>query len=65
VREATTLLTADEFDNFPFDETKRYELDEGKLIVSDRLPERELAGDAALTSPLLPGFSLPLSELSA
>jgi len=36
VREATILLTAEEFDNFPFDETKRYELDEGKLIVTDR-----------------------------
>jgi Uma2 family endonuclease len=181
VREAAVLLTAEEFDNFPFDETKRYELDEGKLIVTDKpaydhnrvlldltyslarfldhtpigevlisenvyaigpltrrspdvavilgdryselenatvikiipeiaaevispdedvlmlhrklkqyfaagvnevwlvdpesqtveiwtgpkLPEQELAGDAAITSPLLPGFSLPLSELFA
>jgi len=28
-----TLLTAEEFDNYPFEEDKRYELDEGELIV--------------------------------
>lgn len=27
-----TLLTAEQFDNFPFEEDKRYELDEGELI---------------------------------
>jgi Uma2 family endonuclease len=27
-----TLLTAEEFDNYPFEEDKRYELDEGELI---------------------------------
>lgn len=36
MRSAASLLTADEFDNFPFREQKRYELDEGKLIVTDR-----------------------------
>lgn len=30
------ILTAKQFDNFPFEEDKRYELDEGELIVSDR-----------------------------
>lgn len=30
------LLSAQEFDNYPFKEDKRYELDEGELIVSDR-----------------------------
>jgi Uma2 family endonuclease len=29
---AKTLLTAEEFDNYPFEENKRYELDEGELI---------------------------------
>ena len=27
-----TLLTAEQFDNYPFEEDKRYELDEGELI---------------------------------
>src|SRR2546423_917970 len=27
-----TLLTAEEFDNYPFEEDKRYELDEGEFI---------------------------------
>jgi Uma2 family endonuclease len=31
-----TLLTAQEFDNYPFEEDKRYELDEGKLIEMTR-----------------------------
>jgi Uma2 family endonuclease len=31
-----TLLTADEFDNYPFEEDKRYELDEGELIEMTR-----------------------------
>src|SRR5690348_4845873 len=29
---AKILLTAEEFDNYPFQEDKRYELDEGELI---------------------------------
>ena len=29
---AKALLTAEEFDNYPFEEDKRYELDEGELI---------------------------------
>jgi Uma2 family endonuclease len=31
-----TLLTAEEFDNYPFEEHKRYELDEGELIETTR-----------------------------
>jgi Uma2 family endonuclease len=33
---AKILLTADEFDNYPFEEDKRYELDEGELIEMTR-----------------------------
>ena len=33
---AKTLLTAEEFDNYPFEEDKRYELDEGELIQMTR-----------------------------
>jgi Uma2 family endonuclease len=33
---AKILLTAEQFDNYPFEEDKRYELDEGQLIVTDR-----------------------------
>lgn len=33
---ARTLLTAEEFDNYPFEEDKRYELDEGELIEMTR-----------------------------
>ena len=29
---AKILLTAEEFDNYPFEEDKRYKLDEGELI---------------------------------
>jgi Uma2 family endonuclease len=31
-----TLLTPEEFDNYPFEEDKRYELDEGELIEMTR-----------------------------
>src|SRR5579864_8468533 len=31
-----TLLTAEEFDNYPFEEDKRYELDQGELIEMTR-----------------------------
>lgn len=31
-----TVLTAQEFDNYPFEEDKRYELDEGQLIEMTR-----------------------------
>src|SRR6202142_1957630 len=31
-----TLLSAQEFDNYPFEEDKRYELDEGELIEMTR-----------------------------
>ena len=33
---AKTLLTAEQFDNYPFEEDKRYELDEGELIEITR-----------------------------
>ena len=33
---AKVLLTAEEFDNYPFEEDKRYELDEGELIEITR-----------------------------
>jgi len=33
---AKTVLTAQEFDNYPFEEDKRYELDEGELIEMTR-----------------------------
>ena len=33
---ARTLLSAEEFDNYPFEEDKRYELDEGELIAMTR-----------------------------
>jgi Uma2 family endonuclease len=31
-----TMLTAEQFDNYPFEEDKRYELDEGELIEMTR-----------------------------
>ncbi|HEV2199664.1 MAG TPA: Uma2 family endonuclease [Bryobacteraceae bacterium] len=31
-----TLLTAEQFDNYPFEEDKRYELDEGELIETEK-----------------------------
>ena len=36
MRAARTLLSAEEFDNYPFEEDKRYELDEGELIEMTR-----------------------------
>jgi Uma2 family endonuclease len=33
---AKTLLTPEQFDNYPFEEDKRYELDEGELIEMTR-----------------------------
>ena len=33
---ARTLLSAEEFDNYPFEEDKRYELDDGELIVETK-----------------------------
>ena len=33
---ARILLSAEEFDNYPFEEDKRYELDEGELIEMTR-----------------------------
>jgi Uma2 family endonuclease len=34
-----------------------------EIWTGPQLPQHELTGDAAITSPLLPGFSLPLLEL--
>jgi len=36
---------------------------EVEIWTGPRLPEHELAGSAAITSTLLPGFALPLEEL--
>ena len=36
MRPARTLLSAEEFDNYPFEEDQRYELDEGELIEMTR-----------------------------
>jgi Uma2 family endonuclease len=36
MRATKTLLSAEEFDNYPFEEDKRYELDEGELIEMTR-----------------------------
>jgi Uma2 family endonuclease len=36
---------------------------EVEIWTGPRLPELELTGDAAIGSPLLPGFALPLQEL--
>ena len=33
---AKVLLTAEEFDHYPFEEDKRYELDEGEMIERTR-----------------------------
>ncbi|HUJ51556.1 MAG TPA: Uma2 family endonuclease [Bryobacteraceae bacterium] len=33
---AKPLLTAEEFDNYPFEQDKRYELDEGELIATTK-----------------------------
>ncbi|MBY0506554.1 MAG: Uma2 family endonuclease [Bryobacteraceae bacterium] len=33
---AKTLLSAEQFDNYPFEEAMRYELDEGELIEMTR-----------------------------
>jgi Putative restriction endonuclease len=33
-------VTTAEFVSFPFEEDKRYELDEGRLVVTDRPPYR-------------------------
>jgi Uma2 family endonuclease len=33
---AKVLLTAEEFDNYPFEEDKRYELDEGEFLVTEK-----------------------------
>ena len=49
------ILTAKQFDNFPFEEDKRYELDEGELIVSDRpciLAQSRIGESPLLRRPL-------------
>ena len=49
---ARTLLTAEEFDNYPFEEDKRYELDEGELIEIDRPASKHNCASIRLTSEL-------------
>jgi len=36
---------------------------ETEIWTGANLPPEPLTGDAAITSPLLPGFALPLEEL--
>jgi len=61
---AKTLLTAEEFDNYPFEEDKLYELDEGELIEMTRpayQPNRVLM---KLTGELFKFFDRnPIGEL--
>jgi hypothetical protein len=54
-----TVLTAHEFDNYPFEEDKRYELDEGELI--------EMTGPHAQSRDrnLVRGTPQPLQEAPA
>jgi Uma2 family endonuclease len=47
-----TLLTAEEFDNYPFEEDKRYELDEGELIEMTKPAYRHNRVEIRLTNSL-------------
>jgi len=49
---AKTLLTAEQFDNYPFEEDKRYELDEGELIEMTRPAYRHNRVVAKLTGEM-------------
>jgi hypothetical protein len=67
MRVTKTLLTAGEFDNYPFEEDKRYELvdpesHEVEIWTGAALPGGLTSNDT-LTSGLLPGFQLPLPNL--
>jgi Uma2 family endonuclease len=57
------LLTAEEFDNYPFEEDKRYELDEGEFIVTARPAYRHNRVTAILTGALFKFFAAnPIGE---
>jgi Uma2 family endonuclease len=61
---AKILLTAEQFDNYPFEEDKRYELDEGELIVADRPAYKHNRVVARLTVKLFSFFEQsPLGEV--
>jgi Uma2 family endonuclease len=53
---AKTLLTAEEFDNYPFEEDQRYELDEGELIEMTRPAYRHNRVLLRLTARLFTHF---------
>ena len=75
------MLTAEEFDNYPFEEDKRYELGEGELIETEKPAywHYRISGNllfgldrylrngrlGVLASPRLPGFGLSLTDLFA
>src|SRR5579862_9339834 len=58
-----TQLTAEEFDNYPFEEDKRYELDEGELIEITRPAYRHNRVLAKLSGELYKFFDKkPIGE---
>jgi len=59
-----TLLTAEEFDNYPFEEDKRYELDEGELIETTKPAYRHNRVLAKLSGELFVYFEKnPIGEV--
>jgi Uma2 family endonuclease len=61
---AKTLLTAEQFDNYPFEEDKRYELDEGELIEMTRPAYDHNRVEVLLTSKLFVFFEQnPIGEV--
>src|ERR1700694_969805 len=61
---AEVLLTPEEFDNFPFEEDKRYELDEGELIEMTRPAYRHNRVMVFLTTKLFIYFEgNPIGEV--
>jgi Uma2 family endonuclease len=62
---AKTLLSAEEFDHYPFEEDKRYELDEGELIETTRPAYRHNRVLVRLTARLFVFFeTYPIGEVS-
>ena len=61
---AKTLLTAEQFDNYPFEEDKRYELDEGELIEMTRPAYKHNRVLVRLTAKLFAFFeNHPIGEV--
>jgi Uma2 family endonuclease len=61
---AKILLTAEQFDNYAFEEDKRYELDDGELIVTDRPAYNHNRVVARLTVKLFSFFEQrPIGEV--